>query len=217
MNTEENTQGNIVEDVVGATPPEVSLDTTIAVTPNNGNGKGAQATNSKFRDNKRPRRGGTRRPSFERAKPEFDQKMISIRRVTRVVAGGRRFSFSVVLVIGDRKGSVGVGTGKAGDTSLAIEKAFRSARKNMIKPLLTKEMSIPHDVEAKYSSAYLKLMPNKNRGLVVGSSTRIVCELGGIKNVSAKILSGSKNQLNIAQATIKALKLLKEPRERKEK
>ncbi len=215
MSTEDNTPNNTVDEISPATL-EATPSSEVVVPVVDANNKGSQAANSKFRDNKRPRRG-TRRPGFERAKPEFDQKMISIRRVTRVVAGGRRFSFSVVLVIGDRKGSVGVGTGKAGDTSLAIEKAFRSARKNMIKPLLTKEMSIPHDVEAKYSSAYLKLMPNKNRGLVVGSATRIVCELGGIKNVSAKILSGSKNQLNIAQATIKALKLLKTPRERKEK
>src|SRR5574343_1808240 len=96
------------------------------------------------------RRGGRRdRNSFQknprkaprreaRAKPEFDQKIISIRRVTRVVTGGRRFSFSVAIVAGNRKGSVGVGIGKAGDTSLAIEKALRDAKKNMIHVRLTK-------------------------------------------------------------------------------
>src|SRR3989344_1418038 len=76
--------------------------------------------------------------SFVRPKPEFDQKILSIRRVTRVVAGGRRFSFSVALVAGDRKGNVGLGLGKAGDTSLAINKALRNAKKNMIKLKLTK-------------------------------------------------------------------------------
>src|SRR3989338_5534366 len=74
-----------------------------------------------------------RSSSFQRAKPEFDQKILNIRRVTRVVAGGRRFSFSVALVAGDRKGSVGLGLGKAGDTALAINKAVRNAKKNMVK------------------------------------------------------------------------------------
>ncbi len=168
-------------------------------------------------DRKQQRRGGRpagRRGSFERAKPEFEQKMIDIRRVTRVVAGGRRFSFSVALVIGDRKGSVGVGTGKANDTSLAIEKAFRDAKKSMIKLKLTKNTSIPHSVEAKYSSASLMLMPNKGKGLVVGSSARIVLDLAGVKDVTAKIHSGSKNKLNIARATVRALGNLLLPRER---
>ena len=79
------------------------------------------------RNPRRPRRGGRE----ERARSEFEQKIISIRRVTRVMAGGRRFSFSVAMVIGDKKGKVGVGTGKAGDTSLAIEKALKNAKKNM--------------------------------------------------------------------------------------
>lgn len=148
----------------------------------------------------RPRRGG-----FERQKPEFDQKMIDIRRVARVVAGGRRFSFSVALVIGDRKGSVGVGLGKAADTSLAIEKAMKHARKNMITLSLTKKMSIPHELSAKYSSASVFMLPNHGKGLVAGSSVRNVLDLAGVKDVSAKVLSGSKNRLNNARAALKAL------------
>jgi len=161
------------------------------------------------------RRGGGRqgrRGSFERAKPEFDQKIIDIRRVTRVVAGGRRFSFSVAIVIGDRKGAVGVGTGKASDTSLAIEKAYRDARKNLIRLSLTKGMSIPHEVSAKSASGEIKLMPNKEKGLVVGSSARIVLDLAGVRDTTAKVLSGSKNKLNIARATLKALGRLLPPR-----
>src|SRR5258708_16358949 len=107
---------------------------------------------------KRNTRGG--RGSFNRPKPEFDQKILDIRRVTRVVAGGRRFSFSVALVAGDRKGSVGVGTGKAGDTSLAIEKAMKNAKKNMVTVRLNNKQSIPYDVSAKYSSAKVFLIPN---------------------------------------------------------
>lgn len=154
------------------------------------------------------KRGGSRGSKFEKAKPEFDQKMLNVRRVTRVVAGGRRFAFSVAVVAGDRKGSVGVGIGKAGDTSLAIDKAMRNAKKNMIKVRTTKEMSIPHQVEAKYSSGKVIIMPTPGRGLVAGSAVRYVLELAGLKDVGAKVLSPSKNKLNIAQAAIKALEKL---------
>src|SRR3989344_18217 len=107
-----------------------------------------------------PRRQNRRGPRREaRVKPEFDQKIVSLRRVTRVMAGGRRFSFSVALVAGNRKGMVGVGQGKATDTPLAIEKAFRDAKKNMISVNTTKEMSIPHDVEAKYAASWVKIRP----------------------------------------------------------
>jgi len=155
-------------------------------------------------------RGGSRGGGFERAKPEFDNKLIQIRRVTRVVAGGRRFSFSVAMVAGNRKGSVGVGIGKAADTAAAIEKALKNAKKSMIKVRLSKEMMIPHEVMAKESSARVKIMPAPGRGMVAGSSVRNVLELAGIKNVRAKILSGSKNKLNNARAAVKALSLLRE-------
>ncbi|HEU0080732.1 MAG TPA: 30S ribosomal protein S5 [Candidatus Paceibacterota bacterium] len=149
-----------------------------------------------------PRKGDTRAP---RAKPEFDSVMLNIRRVSRTVSGGRRFSFSVALVAGDRKGKVGVGLGKAGDTALAIDKATRHAKKNMVQVNATKEMSIPHEVSAKYASARVTVRPVKDRGLVAGSSARTVLELAGLKNVAAKIISPSKNKLNIARATIEAL------------
>lgn len=153
-----------------------------------------------------PRKGGPRGgQSFERARPEFDSKLIQIRRVARVVAGGRRFSFSVALVAGNRKGSVGVGVGKAGDTALAVEKAMKNAKKNMIKVRLTNTMSLPHEVNAKESSACVMIIPAPGRGMVAGSSVRNVLDLVGAKDVSAKILSGSKNKLNIARAAVKAL------------
>lgn len=145
----------------------------------------------------------------DRARSEFVQKIISIRRVTRVVAGGRRFAFSVAMVLGDKRGRVGVGTGKASDTALAIEKAIRSAKKAMIKPILTKDMSIPHDVSAKYSASVVQILPSPGRGLVAGSSVRVVLELAGITGVTSKLFSRSKNKLNNAQATIKALQQLK--------
>jgi small subunit ribosomal protein S5 len=146
----------------------------------------------------------------KKQKGEFDHKVIDVRRVARVVAGGRRFNFRVVVVIGNRKGEVGIGLGKAGDTSLAIEKASRAAKKRKIIPKLTENFSIPHRVEAKFASARVLLQPApQGRGLIAGSSVRTVLEMAGIKNVNAKILSRSKNKLSNAQATIKALKMLK--------
>ena len=154
----------------------------------------------------RPRRGGNR--GADRVKPEFDTKMIDIRRVTRVAAGGRRFTFSVAVVSGDRKGRVGVGLGKAIDTTLAIDKATRDAKKHMFKIALTPSMSIPHSVYAKYSSARVEMMPVKGRGLVAGSAVRNVLVLAGVKDVVAKLRSPSKNKLNIARAAVLALQQL---------
>ncbi len=153
----------------------------------------------------RPSRGQKR----EAPRSEFDQRTILVRRVARVIAGGRRFSFSAAIVAGDRRGRVGVGVGKGIDTALAMEKALRDARKNMITVRTTKTMSIPHDVQAKYSSGIVSIRPAPSRGIVAGSSTKLVLELAGVKDVTAKILSGSKNKLNIARATIKALESLK--------
>ncbi len=161
---------------------------------------------------KNPRKQGPRREP--RAKPEFDQKIISIRRVTRVVTGGRRFAFSVALVAGNRKGLVGVGIGKAGDTSLAIDKALRNAKKHMITVRLTKDMSISHDVESKYCGSRVLIMPAPGKGIIAGSSVRPVLELAGIKNAGAKIFSRSKNQLNNAKAALDALGKLKERKTR---
>lgn len=159
------------------------------------------------------RRGG---PREERARPEFDSKTLTVRRVARVVAGGRRFNFSVVLVLGNRKGTVGVGIGKAADTAAAIEKATKDARKNLLLVLLTKTRSIPHFVDAKYSSARIMMRPAPAQGLIAGSAARAVLELCGINDVNAKILSGSKNKLNIARATIQALSMLQQPREKRD-
>lgn len=167
--------------------------------------RGRRGQGNDRRNQRRPRRGG--RP--ERVRPEFDQKIVSIRRVTRVVTGGRRFSFSVSMVIGDRRGKVGVGIGKAGDTQMAIEKAVRDAKKNMITVTMNKEGHLPHDVHTKYASSEVMIIPAPGRGLVAGSSVRTVLEHAGVKDVTAKIFSRSKNKLNNARAAIEALKLLK--------
>lgn len=166
-------------------------------------------------DASKDKRGG-RKPNRERrdtreprVKPEFDQKIISIRRVTRVVTGGRRFSFSVAVVVGDRKGKVGVGQGKATDTPLAIDKAARDAKKNMIKIPLTKNHSVPHEVSAKFSGSQVSIMRAPGKGILAGSSVRTVLELAGVKEVGSKLFSRSKNKVNNAKAAIKALSQLR--------
>lgn len=148
---------------------------------------------------------GPRAPRAPREKPEFDSKTISIRRVTRVVSGGRRFALSVALVAGDRNGRIGLGTGKALDTQVAIEKALKAAKRNMITLKLSKNKSLSHDINAKFKSAEVMIMPNKGRGLIAGSSARTILALAGLNDVTAKFYSGTKNKLNNARATMKAL------------
>jgi len=165
------------------------------------------------------RRGGfgqQRRPGFGRAgvgrdrqKDEFQTKLLDLARVTRVTGGGKRMSFRAVVVAGDKKGKVGIGIDKGKDVSQAIEKATRRAKKDLLSVIII-DGTIPHEVEAKYGPAVILLKPQKKgRGLVAGGAVRTICDLAGIKNISSKILSGSKNKLNNARATMEALKKLK--------
>jgi len=142
-------------------------------------------------------------------KKEYEQKLLDVARVVRVMAGGRRFRFRAVVIIGNRKGKVGVGVAKGQDISLAVEKAVINAKKYIIKVVLI-DGTIPHTIEAKFGSAKVLLKPGiKGRGIVAGGAVRIVCDLAGVENVSGKILGKTKNKLNNAQATIKALQKLK--------
>lgn len=153
------------------------------------------------------------RKKIEKEKSEYDQKVLDVARVTRVVAGGRRFSFRAVVVLGNKKGKVGVGIAKGLDVSQAVEKGAADAKKHML-VLPLKEGTIPHEVSAKYAAARVLLKPAPTgKGLVAGGAVRIICELAGIKNISAKILSKSTNKLNNARATLEALKKLKTNRE----
>lgn len=141
---------------------------------------------------------------------EYQQKLLDLRRVARVVAGGRRFTFRATLVIGNQKGDVGLGIGKGADTALSIEKAFRKARQSLIKVPLTKDGSIPHEVEAHYGSGHILIKPGKvGKGLVAGGAARVVLALAGVRNASAKVLSHTKNKINNGRATLEALKQLK--------
>jgi small subunit ribosomal protein S5 len=117
-------------------------------------------------------------------------------------------SFAVSMVIGDKKGVVGVGTGKGNDTALAITKALKDAKKNAIKIKQTASSSIPFDVGAKYCSSKVMLFPNGGKGTVVGAALRDIVTLAGLKDVSGKVISGSKNKLNTARAAMKALSMV---------
>jgi len=172
---------------------------------------GSQRSNANQGDRHGGRGRGrrSRRERTPRQRSEFDNKILGIRRVTRVVAGGRRFSFSVTIVLGNGKGQVGVGLGKASDTALAIEKATNDAKKHLIKLPLTHDASIPHEIQAKYDASEVLLIPTPGKGLKAGSAVRTVLELAGVKHISGKILTRSKNPLNNARATVAALKKLK--------
>ena len=151
-----------------------------------------------------------RRNIGQRERSEFDQRTLDIRRVARVVKGGRRFSFRATIVIGNKNGKVGVGVGKGADVALSIDKATYSAKKNLMVVPVTKSGSIAHDVSAKFGSAEVLLRPaREGRGLVAGGPVRLVAALAGIHNLTGKILSRSSNKLNNARATIEALKKLK--------
>lgn len=147
------------------------------------------------------KRGGFSR---KKEKAEFDQKVIDIARVTRVVKGGKRFSFRTTVVIGDKKGRVGVGIAKGPDMKISTEKSFAQAKKNLVKVNFHGN-TIPYPVEQKVGSARVLLKPAvKGRGIVAGGAVRAVMNLVGINDITAKML-GSKNKLSNARATIKAL------------
>ncbi len=155
-------------------------------------------------------RGRTGRTGgFKREKSEFEQKVLDIRRVTRVVAGGKRFRFRATVVLGDHKGRVGVGIDKGADTSESIVKAARSAKKNLI-TVPIKNGTISHETIGKFSSAVVLLKPAKaGKGIVAGGPVRVVVSLSGINNITSKILGTTTNKLNNARATIEALKKLR--------
>ena len=142
-----------------------------------------------------------------RERSSVDMKLLSLRRVSRVVAGGRRFSVSVAVAVGDRQGRVGIGTGKGLDKPIAIEKATAQAQKNMVQVPVTKDGSIPCDATAKYCASIVSVQPSE--GFVAGGAVRSIAELAGIKKINTKIISRSKNHLNNARATINALKKCK--------
>jgi len=149
-------------------------------------------------------RGGGRSRQKPQQVKEYEQKILDLARVTRVTAGGKRMSFRCALVIGDRKGRVGMGVAKGGDVQIAIEKAYRQAKKNVVTVPMIHE-TIPHPVWTKYGSAMILLRPApKGTGLKSGGAVRMILEFAGVPNVVSRVLNSS-NKINIARATLEAI------------
>jgi small subunit ribosomal protein S5 len=142
-------------------------------------------------------------------KSEFNSKVLDIARVTRVTRGGKRFSFRATVVVGDGKGRVGVGVAQGRDVAQAVQKATNQARKNVIDVPL-KKFTIPHQVWFKYHSAVVMLKPMPpGSGVKAGGPVRTIVKLAGIENITSKLIERTNNKINIARATIGALKSLK--------
>lgn len=151
------------------------------------------------------------RPKFKqkREKPEFDQLIVDLARVTRVTKGGKQLSFRACLVIGDRKGRVGFGVEKGKDVQIAVQKAFNQAKKNLVTVPIVHE-TIPHMAEAKYKAGRVLLKPAPaGSGIIAGSVIRTVLEMAGVPNASAKMLSKTNNKITNIKATFKAFEQFK--------
>jgi small subunit ribosomal protein S5 len=161
--------------------------------------------------NNRGRRPDRRDNSDEKKGEQLETKIITIRRVTKMHQGGRRMKISVVVVVGDKKGKVGIGVGKGDDVKSAQEKATNQAKKNMVFVKL-KGNTIPHETTFKFKSSRILLKPAApGTGIVAGSSVRLVAEVAGISDVLGKIL-GAENKITNAYATIHALASLRTTR-----
>ena len=154
------------------------------------------------RDNKRER------SNREPIKRDFEQKVVEIKRVTRVVAGGKRMRFRALVVIGDKKGKVGMGLRKGVDVAESVNKAVNAAKKNMIMVPLTNG-TIPHQIKLKYKSSRIILLPARpGTGIIAGGALRSVLDLAGVRNILSKML-GSSNKVNNVKAVFEAFKKMK--------
>lgn len=176
----------------------------------------AQAPAPAPADHRGPQRGGGggrgqgprgRRPDMAPEEKQFDERVVHIDRVARVVKGGRRFRFRALVVVGDRKHRVGIGTAKGADVTAAVAKATEIAKKHFI-TVPTYHGTIPHDVTAKVGGSNILIKPaSEGTGLIAGGTVRVVLEVAGVNNALSKSL-GSNNKTNAAYATIAALQLL---------
>lgn len=164
-----------------------------------------KAERKKRDDFKRERKNGERR---ERKQDEFDKTLVAVRRVTKVVKGGRTMRFSALVVVGNRKGLVGIGTGRAKEVPAAIDKATLQAKNNLVNINIVNG-TIPHDIVGKYGTSKVLMFPAKEGcGVIAGGGTRAVLELAGVKDIVTKI-HGSTNKINCVKATLRGLASLR--------
>lgn len=155
-------------------------------------------------DTKQPQQQRNRRPEIQPEEKQFDERTLHIDRVARVVKGGRRFRFRALVVVGDRKHKVGIGSAKGADVTAAVTKATEVAKKNFVDVSLYKG-TLPHETESKVAGAHILLKPaSAGTGLIAGGVVRTILEVAGVKNALSKSL-GSTNKTNTAYATIAAL------------
>jgi len=157
------------------------------------------------KNNRRPRK------TFDKPKSDLEDKVIAINRVTKVVKGGRQFRFAATVVVGNRKGKVGIGLGKAKEMPDAVKKATQAASKNLINVELIDNRTISHEIIVKEGAVRVMLKPaTEGTGVKAGGPVRDVLELAGVKDVLSKSL-GSSTKVNMARATLNALKMQKSP------
>ncbi|MCF7795294.1 30S ribosomal protein S5 [Patescibacteria group bacterium] len=156
-----------------------------------------------------------RRERNDKKKDEFDQRILDIARVTRVMAGGKRMNFRACVAIGDKKGKVATALGKGSDVAIAVNKAVNKAKKDMVTVSMVND-TIPHEVYSRVGAAKILFKPAKEgRGVIAGGVVRIILELAGVKNISSKIL-GTNNKINNARCTIEGLRSLKKVEDKKQ-
>ncbi len=145
-------------------------------------------------------------------KGEFDDRLLEVRRVTRVMAGGKRFSFRASVVVGDRNGRVGVGVAKGLDVMAAVAKAKRQAERAILTVPRVDARTIPYEVEAKYGAAKVRIKPGRRgHGLIAGGPARVIFELAGLRDITSKVTGRTKNKLSNAMATMEALRQIRMP------
>lgn len=183
--------------------------TEIPITPKTGKSHFASNATNFVRKPKDGQGNSKKRPPMKKRVSEFEEKVIDIARVTTVVKGGRRFSFSAIVIIGNKKGKVGIGHGKANEVPDSIKKAIKNAQTNMINVPIINKSTIPHEIQTKYLSSNVLLKPApKGKGIIASGTVRSVVELAGITDIYTKSY-GSRTKANTAKATLKALSKLR--------